>query len=78
MTFREWSGRRVAVVAAVWVVLVLAIGLPRAVDVFTTSGTDGHGGMVGVHFRPDTWIVLLAATGPALALIALWLGQRAR
>jgi len=78
LTLREWSGRRVAAVAAMWVALVLAIGLPRALDVFTASGADGQGGMVGLHIAAGAWIVLLAAAGPALALIAFWLGQRAR
>jgi hypothetical protein len=78
VSLRDWSLWRVLALGAGWIAVVLVIALPRVLGVFTAQGTDGHGGMVGLHIAPGARWVVLAALGPALLLVAVWLGKRAR
>jgi hypothetical protein len=78
MSLRDWSGLRIIGAALGWIVLVLALGLPRVLSMLTGRGSDGQGGMVVVHFEPKAMLVVLLLTVvPPLMLVGVWLWQRA-
>jgi hypothetical protein len=78
MSLRDWSSLRVLGIVLGWVILVLVIGLPRVLSMFTGRGTGGQGRMVAMHFGPEAMLlVLLVAVVPPLVLYAIWLWQRA-
>jgi uncharacterized membrane protein len=77
MSLRDWSGLRIIGASLGWVVLVLALGLPRVLSVFTGRGSDGRGGMMGVHFGPEAMLVVALVTViTPLILLGMWLWQR--
>ena len=79
MSLRDWSLWRVLLLGIGWVILVLGVALPRVLRLMSGRATDGNGSLVGVSFGPKAMLlVLILASLPPIALVGLWLWQRAR